>query len=80
MHGGLELVKPNTIWEALFSLEQNEDGEEFWKFTKILNHRTVNNNKIEVEILWDNGETSWKPLSTIRKDDPVTVVEYARVK
>ena len=80
VHGGLELVEPNTIQEALLSREQNEDGEEFWKFKKILNHRTVNNGRIEVEILWDNGETSWEPLSVIRKDDPVTVAEYAKEK
>ena len=39
---------------------------------------TVSNSKIEVEVLWDNGETSWEPLAVIRKDDPVTLAKCAR--
>ena len=38
----------------------------------------MQNGKVEIEILWDNGEVSWEPLVMMRKDDPVTVAAYAR--
>ena len=57
LHGGLELVEPNVIQEASLSRDQEDDGNKLWSFSKVLNHRTESNGKIEVEILWDNGET-----------------------
>ena len=80
VHGGLELVEPNTIQEAILSCEQVDDEGRFWKFDKILKHRIVTNGKIEVQVLWDNGETTWEPLLVIRKDNPVTVAAYAKEK
>eukprot|EP00957_Ditylum_brightwellii_P190807 14526241-Ditylum_brightwellii.AAC.1 len=62
VHGGLELVEPNTLQEALLSRTQQEDEDYLCSFSKILNHRTVTNRKNEVEVLWDNGETSWELL------------------
>jgi len=76
IHGGLEWVEPNVIQEAILS--KNQDDEGFYTFSKVLGHRTIQNGKIEVEILWDNGEVSWEPLSAMRKDDPVTLAGYAR--
>ena len=38
----------------------------------------MSNGKIEVEILWDNGEVSWEPLAVVRKDDPITLAGYAK--
>ena len=78
VHGGLELVEPNIIQEALLSKNQGDDMDGFWTFSKVLNHRTVENGKIEVELLWDIGETSWKPLAVLRKDDPVTLAAYTK--
>ena len=60
------------------SKNQGDDMDGFWTFSKVLNHRTVENGKIEVEVLWDNGETSWEPLAVLRKDDPVTLAAYAK--
>ena len=57
VHGGLELVEPNILQEALLSRTQQEDEDYLWSLSRILNHRTVTNGKIEVEVLWDNGET-----------------------
>ena len=31
-----------------------------------------------VEVLWDNEEVSWEPLTVMRKDDPVTLAQYAK--
>ena len=71
VNGGLEWVEPNIIQEALLSKDQG-DGD-FYTFDKILNHRTLPGGKIEIEVLWDNGEVSWEPLAAMRKDDPVTI-------
>eukprot|EP00957_Ditylum_brightwellii_P041687 3157274-Ditylum_brightwellii.AAC.1 len=49
VHGGLELVEPNILQEALLSRTQQEDEDYLWSFSKIINHRTVTNGKIEVE-------------------------------
>eukprot|EP00957_Ditylum_brightwellii_P152649 11619405-Ditylum_brightwellii.AAC.1 len=49
IHGGLEVVEPNIIQEALLSREQHDDANETWTFSKILNHRTEDKGKIEVE-------------------------------
>eukprot|EP00957_Ditylum_brightwellii_P175310 13345986-Ditylum_brightwellii.AAC.1 len=63
VHGRLELVEPNILQEALLSRTQQEDKDYLWSFSNILDHRTVTNGKIEVEVLWDYGETSWEPLA-----------------
>eukprot|EP00957_Ditylum_brightwellii_P139905 10661050-Ditylum_brightwellii.AAC.1 len=78
IHGGLEVVEPNIIQEALLSREQEDEDNGLWTFSKILTHRTAAQGKIEVEVLWDNGETSWEPLAMLRKDDPITIAAYAK--
>ena len=75
-HGGLEWVEPNIIQEALLSRE--DAGVEMWTFEKILQHRTGDHGRLEVQVLWDNGEVSWEPLAALRKDDPITLAKYAR--
>ena len=30
----------------------------------------------ELQVLWDTGEITWEPLSMLRKDYPVSLVEY----
>eukprot|EP00957_Ditylum_brightwellii_P102781 7832712-Ditylum_brightwellii.AAC.2 len=39
---------------------------------------TITNGKIEVEVLWDNGKTSWESLAVLSKDDLVTLSGYAK--
>ena len=78
IHGGLELVAPNIIQEALLSRVQEDENNRAWTFDKVLGHRTGDNGKVEVEILWDNGETSWEPLAFMRKEDPITLTNYAK--
>eukprot|EP00957_Ditylum_brightwellii_P022187 1673981-Ditylum_brightwellii.AAC.1 len=58
IHGGLELVEPNVIQETLLSKEAKDEADGLWIFSKVLNHHIEDKGKIEVEILWDNGETS----------------------
>eukprot|EP00957_Ditylum_brightwellii_P004005 304628-Ditylum_brightwellii.AAC.1 len=49
VHEGLKLVEPSIILETLLSRNQQEDEDFMQTFSKILNHRTVANGKIEVE-------------------------------
>jgi hypothetical protein len=70
-----EWLSPNIVEESLIS--QTDDGEGFWSFEKILQHRVLPNGRIELNVLWDNGESSWEPLIQLRKDDPITVAQYA---
>ena len=72
----LEWVEPNVVQEALLS--RGDQGAAFFTFSKILNHRTGPQGRIEVEVLWDTNEATWEPLTTIRKDDPLTVAKYAK--
>eukprot|EP00957_Ditylum_brightwellii_P180624 13758821-Ditylum_brightwellii.AAC.1 len=78
IHGGLEIVESNVIQEVLLSKEQGDEGNGLWTFSKILEHRMGENSKIEVHVLWDNGETSWEPLAILKKDNPVTIAAYAK--
>eukprot|EP00957_Ditylum_brightwellii_P091386 6957899-Ditylum_brightwellii.AAC.1 len=71
-------VDEDTGKEALISRNQKEDEDYLWTFSKILDHRAVANGEIEVEVLRDNGETSWEPLAVLHKDDPVALVGYAK--
>ena len=78
IHGGLEMVDPNVIQEALLSREHQDDGNTLWVFEWILNHQTTDHDRVKVKVLWDNGETLLEPLAVIRKDDLVTLAKYAR--
>jgi hypothetical protein len=50
-------------------------------FEAIVGHRdSKSENKLEVQIKWENGERTWEPMDKIKDDDPVTLVEYARAK
>ena len=51
-----------------------------WTFTEIMSHKVGPNNRLEVEVLWDNGDISWELLTNIRKDDPITLAKYAKDK
>eukprot|EP00957_Ditylum_brightwellii_P195193 14871705-Ditylum_brightwellii.AAC.1 len=78
IHGGLELVEPNVIQEAWLSKQARDEADGLWTFSKVLNHCIEEKGKIEVAILWYDGETSWEPLSVMRKDDPVKLAGYAK--
>eukprot|EP00957_Ditylum_brightwellii_P103265 7870580-Ditylum_brightwellii.AAC.1 len=58
IHGGLEVVGLNIIQESFLSKAQQDDADGFWMFSKVLNYCVVSNGKIEVEIIWNNGEVS----------------------
>ena len=76
IHGQTEWVKPNIVQEALLSHAANDDGTNLWTFSTVLDHKTENN-QVHVKIQWDNGDVTWEPLNSLRKDDPVTLAKYA---
>ena len=55
---------------------QEEDGDRFYSFKAILDHRKKGN-KWEVLVDWDHTNSSWEPLSELKLADPVTVARYA---
>lgn len=48
IYGGIELVEPKNIQEALLSKLQDYGGNGLYIFTIILGHSTVSNGKIEI--------------------------------
>lgn len=78
IHSGLEIFEPNVIQESLLSKDHDDDGDDYWTFSKALNHYTESHENIEVEILWYNEEVSWEPLSVVRKDYPIKPARYAK--
>ena len=74
-HGQHEWVQPNIVQEALLSRE--DEGAAVWSFKRVLSHKKEGN-QIFVEILWDNNEVTWEPLSVMRRDDPITLAKYAK--
>ena len=79
IHRQTEWVEPNILQEALLSREANDDGTNLWTFSTVLDHKTENN-QVHVKIQWDNGDVTWEPLNSLRKDDPVTLAKYAHEK
>lgn len=73
-----EWVDQNVIQEALLSC--NDDGAHKWTISKVLDHRTDDNKKTEVKVLWHNGDKSWEPMDVVRKDDPIVLASYAKEK
>jgi hypothetical protein len=80
--GKQDMLTYNELIEALN--RPNEDDTERWTYDEIISHRSkkIGPNKYERQVLikWDTGELSWEPLLSIKKDDPVTLAEYARRK
>jgi hypothetical protein len=61
----------------------DEEGGDRWIFKSIQgnrwSHEQGRRNKIDVLVKWqDFDEPTWEPLDTIKKEDPVTLAQYAR--
>jgi len=50
-----------------------------WKIEHILQHRDISPLKMEVLVKWDNGETTWVPLSIFKRTEPQLFSDYAIV-
>ena len=78
-----EIITYNQIMQRL----EAEDGDnDEWRFKAISNHQgplpsshpDYKGSQWNVQINWENGETTWEPLSIIAKSDPVTCAVYAK--
>ena len=74
-------------YEELIELANHDDeeGVERWTFEKILNHQYSKDPKrkgrIDVQVKWQGfEEPTWEPMEVIKKDDPVTLAQYAKSK
>jgi len=75
-----------TYNQIIDKLESNDSDTEEWKFRAITGHRgpinpndsTYKGSSWNVQIEWENGETTWEPLSIIGRSDPVTCAIYAK--
>lgn len=69
-------------YNELVNLLNKDDEEKVdrWVFEDIVGHRPSKDVKggVEVEVKWQGfPETTWEPMSAIKKDDPVTLAKYA---
>ena len=66
LHGQVKWVEPNILQEALLSHADDDDSSNLWTFSMVLNHKTENNKvQVQVQIKWDNGNITWKPLNSL---------------
>ncbi|KAK5994825.1 hypothetical protein PT974_03211 [Cladobotryum mycophilum] len=54
-----------------------EADDEEYTFKGFINHRWVENS-IEIEVEWDNGETTWEPEVNLHQDAPDALFAYWR--
>ena len=60
----------------------DDSGEKLWTFKEIQGHKRHGSrkDKWKVKVLWDNSETSWEPLDTMKEMDTITLAHYAEKK
>ena len=57
--------------------QEHEHGDDaMWSYKAILKHRKVGN-VWEILVLWEDDSQTWTLLSSLARDDPVTLAEYA---
>ena len=73
---GLEDVISYEEAMAALNMDQ-EDGNTYWAYESFTGHRgnPDNPSSWQVKVLWDNGEETWEPVPTKRKDDPLEMAK-----
>jgi len=74
-----------TYNQIMDYLSKGDDDDIIWKFKDIIghqgplskSHKDYKGSPYNVTVLWENGETSNKPLLVIAADDPVSCAIYA---
>ena len=75
-----------TYQQLLDKVEAQDGDNDEWRFTAIINHQgplkphdsNYKGSSWNVHVKWENGETTWEPLSLIARSDPVTCAVYAK--
>ena len=84
-----EIIAYNELCEIIEKQMDNEirnDPETLYTFKKIIGHegplskqnKTRNGSAWNVLVQWTDGQETWEPLALMRKEDPITMAEYAR--
>jgi len=64
----------------------HDDEERLWALQKIVGHQgpispgdgRYKGSTYNIEVEWEDGSTTFEPLSMVVKDDPVTLAKYAK--
>jgi hypothetical protein len=75
-----------TYQQILDKLDNEDGAEDEWHFKAIKDHQgplrqsddDYKGSRWNVQIVWENGETTWEPLGIIGKSDPVTCAIYGK--
>jgi len=69
----------DRITDTNVDLESTPDTDDSlrWKMDKILDHKDVGAHKTDMLVQWDSGETSWLPLTLVKRNNPSLFAEYA---
>ena len=75
-----------TYRQILDKLDHEDGVEDEWHFKSINDHQgplqqsdaDYKGSRWNVQICWENGETTWEPLGIIGKSDPVTCAIYGK--
>ena len=80
LNGGEDILSYHEIINLINRVD--DSGERLWTFKKIQGHKhhRSRKDKWKVKVLWDNGETPWEPLNTMKETDPITLANYAEKK
>jgi len=83
-----EIIDYNVLSDMIKRQEAraNDDEERLWALQKIVGHQgpvSPGDGRYEglthnVGVEWEDGPTTFEPLSMVVKDDPVTIAKYAK--
>lgn len=78
--GGQEQVDESLVQEALIKeneLRNEAEGYHDWIAKAITEHMDSPGWLTEVLVHWENGASTWEPLKTVRKANPLLLAQYA---
>jgi len=58
-------------------INSETDDSYRWKISRILEHKELGPHKTDLHVQWDSGESSWLPLSMVKRSDPHLYETYA---
>ncbi len=66
----------NEILEKMDTENNEQDNDQMLMFRSVLDHRKNAKGRYEVLIDWEDGDTTWEPLTWMVKQDPITLAMY----
>ena len=65
---GVVFIHDNSRGVPTRSTISNDDGANEWIISEIQDHR-IEDGRLELKVLWENGDQSWEPILVIRKEE-----------